>query len=215
MIVNDYIAAIRKEYAMPMLDPSDLPNNPVETFKHWFDLAIAEKVEEVNAMVLSTVDAQNRPHSRVVLLKDLTENGLVFFTNYSSKKGQNMTANPMVSINFFWQTMARQIRIEGKVEKVSEAINEAYFSSRPRLSQAGAIVSKQSEEIDSRVPLDKQMEMLMSQPESEPLPKPLNWGGYNVVPTYFEFWQGRPGRVHDRIAYEKNGELWRKYRLSP
>lgn len=215
MIENEYLASIRKEYEMPVLEPADLPNNPVDAFKHWFDFAVAENVEEVNAMVLSTVDAQNKPHSRVVLLKDLTQSGLVFFTNYGSSKGADLENNPNACVTFFWPKLARQIRIEGRVHKVDEAVSKAYFSSRPRLSQAGAIVSSQSKEIESRQPLDEEMTRLMAMPETHPFEKPANWGGYNLIPDYFEFWQGRPGRVHDRICYELNTNTWRKFRRSP
>lgn len=212
---NEYIASIRKEYEMPIIGPEDFPNEPVQAFKYWFDLAIAEEVDEVNAMVLSTVDAQNRPHSRIVLLKDITDEGLVFFTNYQSKKGHNLEKNPYACVNFYWQQMARQIRVEGKVQKVSEEVSDEYFQSRPRLSQAGAIVSHQSKEIASREEMDAQMEKLMALPETELLKRPTGWGGYCLVPDYFEFWQGRPGRVHDRIAYELKDGHWRKFRLSP
>lgn len=215
MIQKEYIAAIRKEYLSPVLNPGDLPNDPVTTFHHWFDFAIEEKVDEVNAMVLSTVDTAARPHSRVVLLKDLTETGLVFFTNYGSHKGQQLSENPFAAVTFFWAAQARQIRIEGKVQKVDAAVSEAYWNSRPRLSQAGAIVSAQSSTIESREALDAKMTELMALPETEVLKRPENWGGFNLVPDYFEFWQGRPGRVHDRIAYRKSEQNWVKSRLSP
>lgn len=215
MIREEYIAAIRKEYESPVLNPEDLPDDPVIAFKHWFDFAVEQKTDEVNAMVLSTVDSNHRPHSRVVLLKDLTASGLVFFTNYQSEKGRDLEQNPFACVNFFWQPQARQIRIEGRVEKTDQAVSEAYFYSRPRLSQAGAIVSNQSSMIESREPLDKKMAALMALPENEPLPKPDHWGGYNLIPDYFEFWQGRPGRVHDRIAFRLEDGIWKKFRLSP
>jgi pyridoxamine 5'-phosphate oxidase len=212
---NDYIANIRREYLMPKIEPSDFSENPFTAFKMWFDFALNEKIEDVNAMVLSTVDVQHKPHSRVVLLKDISEAGLTFFTNYNSHKGENLAQNPSACLNFFWQQLARQIRVEGTVEKVSEETNDAYFQSRPRLSQAGAIVSNQSAEIDSRTALDESMQVLMQQDENIPLQRPKNWGGYCLIPNYFEFWQGRPGRVHDRIAYELKNGNWRKFRLSP
>ncbi len=211
---NEHIAALRKEYLKAKLEPSDLPENPVDTFGNWFELALLEKCNEPNAMVLSTV-ANNRPSARVVLLKDCTQSGLVFFTNYLSRKGQQLLENPYASLTFFWHELERQIRIEGKVHKVSADISDAYFASRPRLSQAGALVSSQSQKIQSRDVLDKEMERLMSLPETETFERPEHWGGYNLVPDYFEFWQGRAGRVHDRITYELENGCWRKYRLSP
>lgn len=211
---NEYIASLRKEYNLKTIDPTDLPDDPVEAFRHWFDLALEEGVNEPNAMVLSTVTAEGRPASRVVLLKDLTSQGLVFFTNYSSRKGKEMETKPFASVNFFWPELERQIRIEGKVVKVSKEISEAYFASRPKLSKAGAIVSSQSSVIESKDAMEKRMEELMQLPEEE-LHRPENWGGYNIIPDYYEFWQGRPGRLHDRIEYKLNDGVWVKSRLSP
>lgn len=212
---NEHIAALRKEYLRDSIDPSDFPAEPVAAFADWFDLVLAEQCPEPNAMVLSTVGANGRPSSRVVLLKDCTAQGLVFFTNYKSRKGEELFANPYACLNFFWHDLERQIRVEGKVEPLPSSVNDAYFNSRPRLSQAGALASMQSSIILDRQGLDAEMQRLMSLPESEALVRPSHWGGYCLVPDYFEFWQGRAGRVHDRICYELNVSDWRKFRRSP
>lgn len=214
MIRTD-IADLRKEYTRAFLNPEDLPEDPLQAFANWFDFALHENVHEPNAMVLSTVN-DNRPSSRVVLLKGIAEKGFVFYTNYHSKKGRELQDNPNACLNFHWWQQERQIRIEGKVEKISEQESDEYFYSRPRLSQAGAIVSAQSSIIDSREPLDQAMKALMESSVESPLIRPQHWGGYCLIPDYLEFWQGRAGRVHDRIAYtlDKPG-VWSKFRLSP
>lgn len=209
------IADLRKEYTRAYLNPEDLPENPFQAFSNWFDFALHEKIYEPNAMVLSTVH-NHRPSSRVVLLKGLSDGGFVFYTNYNSKKGQDLLHNPFASLNFHWPEQERQIRIEGKTEKVSEEESDAYFQSRPRLSQAGAIVSAQSSVVASREELDAAMKKIMDLPADIPLARPPHWGGFRLIPDYFEFWQGRPGRVHDRIAYTQTEDLsWSRSRLSP
>jgi pyridoxamine 5'-phosphate oxidase len=209
------IADLRKEYTLAVLNPEDLPENPLQAFSNWFDFALHEQVHEPNAMVLSTV-SQNRPSSRVVLLKGLTDIGFVFYTNYKSKKGRQLLENPFACLNFHWWQQERQIRIEGKVEQISAQESDQYFQSRPRLSQAGAIVSAQSTIIETRESLDDAMMELMTDQAGVTLQRPENWGGYCLIPDYFEFWQGRPGRVHDRIAYALDASgSWSKFRLSP
>lgn len=209
------IADLRKEYTRAVLNPEDLPDNPLQAFANWFDFAVHENVHEPNAMVLSTVK-NNRPSSRVVLLKGISDNGFVFYTNYKSKKGMELAENPFASLNFHWWQQERQIRIEGKVEQISAEESDKYFQSRPRLSQAGAIVSDQSSIIASRDDLDEAMKRIMEDPEATILKRPVHWGGYRLIPDYLEFWQGRPGRVHDRIAFSLTTEgIWLKSRLSP
>lgn len=210
-----HIAALRKEYEKSKIGPDDLPDNPTTAFNDWFELALSEGCAEPNAMVLSTVNSQSRPSSRVVLLKDCTEQGLVFFTNYLSRKGREIDENPYAALNFFWHELERQVRVEGKIHKIDPNISDAYFASRPRLSQAGALVSAQSTRIDERDSLDEEMNRLMGLPESIAFQRPKHWGGFCLVPDYFEFWQGRPGRVHDRISYELSNGNWSKFRLSP
>lgn len=209
------IADLRKEYTRAFLNPEDLPDNPLQAFANWFDFAIHESLHEPNAMVLSTA-VNNRPSSRVVLLKGISEGGFVFYTNYNSKKGRELIENPVASLNFHWAQQERQVRIEGKVEKVSAQESDAYFDSRPRLSQAGAIVSEQSSVVNSRQELDSSMKELMESNPDKPLVRPAHWGGFRLMPDYLEFWQGRPGRVHDRIAYSLSADgSWSKSRLSP
>ncbi|MBM3399159.1 MAG: pyridoxamine 5'-phosphate oxidase [Bacteroidetes bacterium] len=209
------IADLRKEYTRAFLNPEDLPDNPLQAFANWFDFAIHESLHEPNAMVLSTA-VNNRPSSRVVLLKGISEGGFVFYTNYNSKKGRELIENPVASLNFHWAQQERQVRIEGKVEKVSAQESDAYFDSRPRLSQAGAIVSGQSSVVNSRQELDSSMKELMESNPDKPLVRPAHWGGFRLMPDYLEFWQGRPGRVHDRIAYSLSADgSWSKSRLSP
>ena len=209
------IADLRKEYTLAVLNPEDLPDDPLQAFANWFDFAVHENVHEPNAMVLSTVK-NNRPSSRVVLLKGISDHGFVFYTNYKSKKGMELAENPFASLNFHWWQQERQIRIEGKVEQISAEESNQYFQSRPRLSQAGAIVSDQSSIIASRDDLDEAMKRIMEDPEATILKRPVHWGGYRLIPDYLEFWQGRPGRVHDRIAFSLTTEgTWLKSRLSP
>lgn len=208
------IADIRKEYTKGALEPQNMGNSPLVEFKAWFQQALDAEVLEANAMVLGTVNASNRPSSRVVLLKEITDDGIVFFTNYASRKGQDIEANPFVSAVFFWAELERQVRVEGEVRKISEADNDAYFYSRPRISQAGAVVSNQSQVIPGREGLDAQMAALLAD-ESIKIERPKHWGGYEIVVDRVEFWQGRPGRVHDRACYEKVDGAWVKSRLSP
>lgn len=207
------LADIRREYERDTLNPEDLPDNPLQTFVDWFELAVNEVESDANAMVLATIE-DNKPVSRVVLLKECTDRGLVFFTNYLSRKGRNLEGNPNASLCFYWAQLERQIRVEGKVEKISPKESDLYFKSRPRLSQAGAIASEQSKEIESRETLEHRMSELMELPESE-LKRPEHWGGYVLLPEYLEFWQGREGRLHDRICYENLNGNWRKFRISP
>ena len=208
------IADIRKEYTMGELDPNTLGSDPLLVFRNWFDQALASQVTEVNAMVLGTVNAEGRPSSRVVLLKDITAQGIVFYTNYASRKGRELAACNFVSVVFFWPELERQVRMEGAVRKVSEAESDAYFYSRPRISQAGAVVSNQSEVIQGRSDLDEQMRVLVAD-ETIKIDRPKHWGGYEIVVDRVEFWQGRPGRVHDRARYQKVEGAWVKTRLSP
>lgn len=208
------IADIRKEYTKGALEPNDMGDDPLLEFGGWFQQAREAQVLEPNAMVLGTVNAEYRPSSRVVLLKEITADGIVFFTNYASRKGRELLENPFVSAVFFWAELERQVRVEGCVRKISAADSDAYFYSRPRISRAGAVVSNQSEVILGREDLDAQMEALMAD-ESIEIVRPEHWGGYEIVVDGMEFWQGRPGRVHDRARYQKVEGAWKKTRLSP
>lgn len=178
------------------------------------DLAVKSNLYEPTAMTLSTCNAHYRPSSRIVLLKGLDE-GLVFFTNYESKKGASIVENPFAAALFFWPELERQVRIEGKVAKVSAEESDKYFYSRPKASQIGAIVSPQSKIISSRNDLDSMFEKALADYENKEVKRPDNWGGYRIIPEYFEFWQGRSGRLHDRLFYQRENNGWTKGRLAP
>lgn len=209
------IANIRHDYDLKGLLESDLDPDPLKQFRLWFDEVINAGITEANAMLLSTV-SNGRPSGRIVLLKDLNESGFSFFTNYDSKKGREMDDNPQVALTFFWKELERQVRIEGCIIKTSEAESSEYFAVRPRGSQIGAWVSAQSEVIPGRAFLEEKTKVLTARFEGQPVPRPAHWGGYRVIPDYVEFWQGRPSRLHDRLAYTKEAEGdWKIERLSP
>jgi pyridoxamine 5'-phosphate oxidase len=209
------IAAIRKDYMLRSLSENDVNKNPIQQFSVWWDEAIGSNIEEVNAMTLATVNDNGFPSARIVLLKDFSEDGFVFFTNYESRKGKSLMKNPKASIVFFWKELERQVRVEGVVEKISEEESTAYFTSRPAESKIGAWASPQSEVITSRIFLEERFKNYAQQFSDAEIPKPPHWGGYIVKPTRIEFWQGRPGRLHDRIEYNKNKEGWAIERLAP
>ena len=210
------LADIRKQYQMAELNLSDCNADPIVQFKAWMDEAIKAEVREATSMILSTIDANGLPHGRVVLLKDITEGQFVFYTNYESDKGQQMTANPVVALTFFWPQLERQIRIEGSVLRQDKASSERYFQSRPRDSQLSAWASPQSTEVTSKSDLIALKANIVSKFEGvDKLPLPPNWGGYQVNPSSIEFWQGRPSRYHDRIKYQLNDGAWLMNRLAP
>ncbi|MET3107732.1 pyridoxamine 5'-phosphate oxidase [Oxalobacteraceae bacterium GrIS 2.11] len=209
------IAHIRTEYQRASLSEHDVDADPVQQFTTWFHEALTAKVPEVNAMSLSTVNAAGRPSSRIVLIKDLDQRGFTWFTHYTSRKGEELEANPFGALLFFWSELERQVRIEGRVEKISAEENDLYFHSRPVASQHGALASEQSKPIADRTVLEERVKLIASQ-YGETVPRPAHWGGYRLVPDYFEFWQGRPSRLHDRIVFTRNAEgLWVKGRLQP
>ena len=209
------ISSIRKDYQLQSLSESDVKQDPIGQFGKWWDEAIASSIDEVNAMTLSTVTAEGKPSARIVLLKGFDERGFVFFTNYESNKGAQLTANPFASLVFFWKELERQVRIEGICEKVSEQESDDYFHSRPIGSQLGACASPQSRVIESRRVIENNLEKLQDQYRDTEIPRPAHWGGYRVVPQAIEFWQGRSSRLHDRIKYLKEGETWKIVRLAP
>jgi pyridoxamine 5'-phosphate oxidase len=210
------VADLRKEYTFQGLSETDAHLNPFEQFKIWFDQALFAQLPEPNAMTIATATTNGKPSARMVLLKDYDERGFVFYTNYESNKGQQLVENPWGAIAFWWAELERQVRIEGRVEKVSPAESEAYFHSRPKASQLGAWASNQSQVIDSREVLERRLQQLKEEYENKEVPRPPNWGGFRVIPTEIEFWQGRPSRLHDRLLYQRSEDgSWRIQRLSP
>lgn len=200
-----------------MLSRENLNENPFQQFRTWFvEVDEAGNVDEANAMTISTIGLDGFPKSRVVLLKSYDEYGFIFYTNYDSEKGKAILNNPKVCLSFFWPSAERQIIIKGTAKKISQEASERYFHSRPKGSQLGAIVSPQSQEIENRQVLEDQLEALQKKYKDKDIEKPDSWGGFRVEPHSFEFWQGRPNRLHDRFLFEKKDEYdWNIKRLAP
>jgi len=202
----------RKNYTKFQLDKDSVNQNPFYQFDLWLKEAIEDGTFEANAFMLSTVSLENKPSSRVLLLKQIVEEGFIFFTNYNSKKAKELSNNNNASILFFWEKFERQVRIEGVIEKIPEVMSNDYFKSRPLASQIGAVVSNQSEIIEDREIIENRFKELSKKKTIE---KPKHWGGYILKPTYFEFWQGRANRLHDRIIYIFQDNSWNIKRISP
>ncbi len=214
------LADLRQDYSLQSLDMTDVANDPIEQFKKWFAEAIISEILEPNAMTLATATADGKPSARIVLLKDIDNQGFVFFTNYQSKKGMEIAANPHAALCFSWLELQRQIRIEGTVEKIAAADSDAYFQSRPVGSRIGAWASPQSQIIDNRAVIEENENVYKKQFYTEgvdnvEIPRPAHWGGYVLKPTMIEFWQGRSSRLHDRICYFFENGIWRIERLAP
>ena len=205
---------IRKQYQYAALTEEHASQNPFSQFDNWLSAAVNSEEAEPTAMVLSTVDADMQPHSRVVLLKEFTENGFVFFTNYEGNKSQQIASNAKVSLLFFWQGQERQVRITGVAEKIDTAASDDYFYSRPVESRIGAWASPQSQPIEKYDILAQRFEAFKKQ-FGENIPRPPHWGGFVVKPDTFEFWQGRPSRLHDRLFYTQQNNEWKMERLAP
>ncbi len=206
---------IRKDYLHNAIHGEEFPVEPVNWFREWLNDAMESGEPEATAMVLSTVSAEWRPSSRVVLLKSFDDHGFVFFTNYLSRKGIQLSVNHFAAITFFWPLTERQVRIEGIVSKTDENESDTYFYSRPIESQINAVISPQSAPVVSREQLEQEREKLMFSDDIEQLTRPAHWGGYRLKPDRMEFWQGRPGRLHDRIQYLLDGNVWSVSRLAP
>lgn len=211
---NKTLQNIREEYAKEELDLEHVVADPLKQFATWFQEALDAQVVEPTAMTLSTCDADGKPNGRVVLLKGV-DHGFQFFSNYASKKGMEMEANPNAALNFFWPALERQVRIEGVVERLSAEESDEYYFSRPYESQLGAHASPQSQVIVGRDVLKEKMKVLTQSFTPETIKRPETWGGYRVIPHYLEFWQGRPSRLHDRICYELVENSWSIFRVAP
>lgn len=214
-IMNEQIAALRKDYRLKTLNEEDVALTAIEQFSRWWNEAVASQIDEVNAMTLATATKDGVPSARIVLLKSFDEEGFVFFTNYSSAKGKMIADNPKAALIFFWKELERQIRIEGDVVKLNEEDSDAYFNSRPAGSRIGAWASPQSRVIPNRHVLEDNVEKYIAQ-FKEGIPRPPHWGGYVVKPVRVEFWQGRSNRLHDRIVYTLQASSnWTIERLAP
>lgn len=209
------LAELRKDYARGSLDESTVDPDPIRQFHLWFQQALDARLPEPNTMTLATADAHGQPSARILLIKGVDERGFVFYTNYESRKGRDLAANPQASLLFYWIELERQVRVEGRVERTSDEESDAYFASRPLGSRIGAWASEQSREIPGRALLDAQEKAFAERFGAHP-PRPPHWGGYRLVPGTIEFWQGRPSRLHDRILYSRETDgRWRIARLSP
>lgn len=210
------IAKLRKEYKLHELWERDVDANPFNQFNKWFDEALAATLIEQNAMALATATKEGQPSVRFVLLKGFDERGFVFYTNYQGRKGQELTQNPRAALAFHWGELERQVRIEGRVEQVSPQESDDYFQSRPWGSRLSAWASQQSQVITNRAVLEQRLQALTSEYANQDIPRPPYWGGYRLIPTSFEFWQGRTNRLHDRLRYRQSSEgSWLIERLSP
>ena len=214
--MNANVADLRKDYQLQGLSETDADRNPFKQFQVWFDQALAAQLPEPNAMTVATVTKSGKPRARIVLLKNFDERGFVFYTNYHSHKGQELADNPQAAIAFWWAELERQVRIEGRVLKVSDRESDEYFHSRPFNSRLGAWASEQSQVIESREVLEQRLQDLKNKYENQDIPRPPHWGGFRVIPTAIEFWQGRPSRLHDRLLYSLLDDgSWQIERLSP
>jgi len=214
--INDFIQNKRSEYIQNTLTENKVGNSPFTFFEQWMNEAISSEIPEPNAMNLATVSSECKPSCRIVFLRGFSQAGLIFYTNYGSRKGIELREKRYASANFFWQPLERQVRIEGKVYKISDKESDDYFATRPRESQIGAWASHQSNIISGRHEIERSVQEVTKRFENKPVTRPPFWGGLCLKPDYFEFWQGRENRLHDRIMFESdNNNNWSVYRLSP
>ncbi len=215
MALNADIARLRKDYMQQSLSEDAVSVNPIIQFSKWWKEAIKSQGDEVNAMTLATCNNKGQPSARIVLLKGFSDEGFIFFTNYESKKGTDLAQNPHAALVFFWKELERQVRVEGNVQKVSEADSNDYFLTRPEASRLGAWSSPQSKPIKNRQLLESNLKLYRERFIDGNIPRPAYWGGYIVKPSIIEFWQGRPGRLHDRLQYTHDKNQWQLQRLAP
>lgn len=213
--LQNYLNSVRREFADKPLCENSVSKNPFLQFYTWFDEAVSSQILDPYAMLISSVDENGQPHSRVVYLRNISEEGLVFYTNYNSQKGKNISYSNKIAITFFWVEIDRQIRIEGTVKRVEDSVSDAYFDARPRESQIGAWASEQSSSIPNREFLEERVKFFLEKFKDTKVPRPPHWGGYLVNPSHFEFWQGRPNRLHDRLIYTKTDTDWKISRIAP
>jgi pyridoxamine 5'-phosphate oxidase len=209
------IASLRREYAAARLDEAEVDRDPIRQFARWFEEARQAELLEPNAMTLATASADGSPSARIVLLRSADERGFAFFTDYRSRKGRELEANPRAALVFYWGELERQVRVSGTVSRVSRDENEAYFLSRPRGSRLGAWTSHQSTVIEARADLEERLEAMAARFDGGDVPLPPHWGGFRVRPDAIEFWQGRENRLHDRVRYLREAGAWKVERLSP
>ncbi len=214
-MVEKNLEELRRNYKLKSLDTKDVKLNPFEQFSEWFEEVLNSGLIEPNAMILATADKYGKPSARTLLLKGFSDKGFIFYTNYESRKGKELAENNKASILFYWPELERQVRIEGIVEKISRKESERYFKTRPFKSKVGAWASRQSEVINSRFTIIKKFLFYLAKFHSKDIPLPDFWGGYILIPDCFEFWQGRPNRLHDRVRYKLENGIWIIERLSP
>ncbi len=213
--INKKISSERRDFVYGTLDESNVPDSPKQLFETWFKEALDKMVMEPYAFHIATVSKDNTPSTRVVYLRSIEDDGFVFFTNYKGRKGQDIAHNPNVCANFFWAEKERQIRVYGVAEKIDPEFSDAYFANRPRESQLGAWASHQSEELENHKELADRLAELDLKYKDKEVPRPPHWGGYIIKPNYYEFWQGRAKRLHDRITYKKTANNWEIKRINP
>lgn len=212
-MINEYLNILRRDYSGKELDVSNTPENPFSLFDQWFEEAVHAQVLEPNAMHISTISSEGKPDGRIVLLKEITPRGFVFYTNYLSKKGKDLTSHPDVNITFFWIEIMRQVRIKGVAQKTSPEKSDQYFQSRPIDAQCSSAISPQSAVVEDLSSFKQSYQRLLDL--KQPVARPDHWGGFEIVAEEFEFWQGQAGRFHDRITYQKHENQWIKKRLAP